>query len=95
VQLQVPIGILKSIESDYPKVSDRLLEMLTTWLERTNPPHIWEALAEALESSPVGERTLAQQLRDKYCQGGEEVIQHVHPTPGPSLPGAPPTSQGN
>jgi len=94
VQLQVPIGTLKCIESDCAKVSDCLLEMLTTWVKHSNPPPTWEALAEALESPPVGERTLAQQLRDKYCRGGEEVIPHIHPTPGPSLPGAPPTSQG-
>ena len=76
-------------------MSECLLEMLTTWVKHTNPPPTWEALAEALESSPVAERTLAQQLRDKYCRGEEEVIHHIHPIPEPSFPGAPPTSQGN
>jgi len=68
--------------------------MLSTWLKRTNPPPTWEGLAEALESPPVGEGHLAQQLRDKYCRGGEEVIPHIYSTSGPSLPGAVATSQG-
>ena len=55
VQLYVPIGTLKCIESDCAKVSDCLLEMLTTWVKSTNPPPTWEALAKALESSCGGE----------------------------------------
>lgn len=63
-------------------MSERLLEMLTVWLRCTNPLPTWNILIEALESPPVGERLLAQQLRDKYC-------------PGHLLPGAQtlPTSQ--
>ena len=49
----------------------RLLEMLTVWLKRTNPPPTWNILTEALESPPVGENLLAQQLRDKYCSRTE------------------------
>ena len=47
-----------------------LLKMLTVWLECTSPPPTWNILTEALESPPVGEGHLAQQLRDKYCQKG-------------------------
>ena len=76
-------------------MSECLLEMLATWLKRTNPPPTWEGLAKALESPAVGEGHLAQQLRDKYCQGGEEAIPHIYSTSGPSLPGAVATSQGS
>ena len=58
VQLEVPIGILRCIRRENPTMSECLLEMLTTWLNCTNPSPTLEALAEALESPPVGERTL-------------------------------------
>jgi len=75
-------------------MSECLLEMLTTWVKSTNPPPTWEALAKALDSPPLEERTLAQQLRDKYCQRGEEAIPHIYSTSGTSPPGAVATSQG-
>jgi len=69
VQLQVPIETLKGIRRETPTMSECLLEMLTCWVKHTNPLPTWEALAEALESPPLGERTLAQQLRYKYYRG--------------------------
>ena len=48
-------------------MTERLLEMLTVWLKFTNPSPTWNILTEALESPPVGERALAQQVRTKYC----------------------------
>ena len=67
VQLQVSIETLRCIRSDIHTVAECLLETLTVWLKCTNPPPTWNSLSEALESPPVGERLLAQQLRDKYC----------------------------
>ena len=80
VQLQVPIETLKCIEAEHFQMSRRLLEMLTVWLKCTNPPPTWNILTEALESAPVGERLLAQQLRDKYCPQTERRVAHDHPT---------------
>ena len=65
-------------------MSRRLLEMLTVWLKCTNPPPTWTILTEALESAPVGEGLLAQQLRDKYCPQTEKSIAHDYPTQRPS-----------
>ena len=89
VQLGVSIEKLKCIRRENLLTSECLLDMLNSWLKCTDPPHTWKALVEALESSPIEEKTLAQQLRDKYC--------HVHPTltSVPSLPAAPSPSQGN
>ena len=94
VQLEIPIGTLKRIESDNNhQTSKCLLEMLTVWLQRTNPT--WNALIEALESSPVDERLVAQQLRDKYCPKREGGVTHDYHTQGPPSSGALPTPQGN
>ena len=68
-------------------MTECLLEMLTVWLKCTNPPPTWNILIEALESPPVGERLLAQQLRDKYCQRTEERVTHGYPSEGPSSVG--------
>ena len=76
VQLQVPIETLRCIETEHNQMSRRLLEMLTVWLKCTNPPPTWNILTEALESPPVGERLLAQQLRDKYCPRNEGGVTH-------------------
>ena len=92
VQLQVPIETLKCIETEHNQMSRRLLEMLTVWLKCTNPPPTWNILTEALESPPVGERLLAQQVRDKYCPQTEGGVTHGYPTQQLSLPVALPAS---
>ena len=74
VKLQVPIEALKCIKTEHCQTSRRLLEMLTVWLKCTNPPPTWTILTEALKSPPVGERLLAQQLRDKYCPPTERRV---------------------
>ena len=67
-------------------MTERLLEMLTVWLKCTNPPPTWTILTEALESPPVGEKLLAQQLRYKYCIQTEGGVTHDYPTQRPSSP---------
>ena len=95
IQLQIPIGTLKRIEIENRQLTNCLLEMLTVWLQCTNPPPTLSILIEALESSPVEERFLAQQLRNKYCPGRERQVTHGYHTQGPPPSGALPTSQGN
>ena len=92
VQLQVPIDTLRCIRRENLPMTERLLEMLTVWLKCTNPPPTWNILTEALESPPVGERLLAQQLRDKYCPQTEGGVTHGYPTQQPSPSVALPSS---
>ena len=86
VQLQVPTETLKCIRRENLPMTEQLLEMLTVWLKCTNPPPTWTILTEALESVPVGEGLLAQQLRDKYCAQTERGVTHGYPTQQPSSP---------
>ena len=65
-------------------MTERLLEILTVWLKCTNPPPTWNMLTEALESPPMEERLLAQQLRDKYCSQTEGGVTHHYSTHRPS-----------
>ena len=95
ILLQIPIGALKRIEIENRQLTICLLEMLNVWLECSNPPPTLSVLIEALESSPVEERLLAQQLRDKYCPGQERQVTHGYHTQGPSPSGVLPNSQGN
>ena len=95
VQLQIPVGTLKRIELENRQITKCLLEMLTVWLQRTNPSPTWNILIEALESSPVGEGHLAQQLEDKYCPKREGGVTHDYHTQGPPSSGALLTPQGN
>jgi len=93
--LKLSVGTLDIVSADFRYVVDCLREMCSHWLRRIDPHPSWNALIRVLESPLVGERHLAQQLRDKYCRVGEEMISHNNPTPVSSSPGAPPTSQGN
>ena len=95
VQLEISVGTLKRIELENRQITKCLLEMLTVWLQRTNPSPTWSVLIEALESSPVDERFLAQQLRDKYCPKREGGVTYDYSTQGPPSSGALPTPQGN
>ena len=92
IQLQVPIETLKCIETEHNQMSRRLLEMLTVWLKCTNPPPTWNILTEALESPPMGEELLAQQVRDKYFPETEGGVTQGSPTQQLSLPVALPAS---
>ena len=90
VQLHVPIGTLRCIRNDIRTVAECLLEMLTVWLKQINPPPTWNNLIKALESPPVGEGLLAQQLRDKYCPRTEGGTTDGSPTLGRTFrPSAP------
>ena len=74
IQLQVSFETLKHIQSDNCTTAECLLEMLTVWLKQIHPPHTWDILIDALESPPVGEMALADQLRAKYCPQTERAI---------------------
>ena len=68
IELDIDMGTLNAIEKRRNGDPDECLpEMLDTWLKQIDPPPSWESLAEALESVPIGEGHLAQQIRDKYC----------------------------
>ena len=95
VQLQVPIGTLRCIKKEHFLMTDCLLEMLIAWLKCTDPPPSGIVLIEALESPPVGERLLAQQLRAKYCSIGEEGLSSNDPTQSPFPSGSFSIPQGS
>ena len=95
VQLEIPIGTLKRIELENRQITKCLLEMLTVWLQCTNPSPTWSILIEALESSSVDERLVAQKLRDKYCPKREGEVTYDYHTQGPPSSGALSTPQGN
>ena len=68
IELEVDVGTLDAIEKRFNgNPDDCLPEMLHCWLDQVNPPPSWNSLAEALESEPIGEGDLAEQIREKYC----------------------------
>ena len=79
IQLQISFETLKSIQSDNRTTAECLLEMLTVWLKQIHPSHTWDILIDALESPPVGEMALADQLRAKYCPQIERAIHGYSP----------------
>ena len=74
VQLDVPMETLQRIEMEHKQMDRLLLEMLTVWLKQTNPLPTWNILTEALESPSIGEKLLAQHLKDKHCPREEGKV---------------------
>jgi len=60
--------------------ADCLTEMLKKWLSSTSSPPTWTSLIEALSSEPVGEKRLAEEIREKYSHQDDE--QASSPAPG-------------
>ena len=58
---------IKEIESNYPLVARRRLEMLDLWLNRKELNPSWEKIITALQK--MSELTLAARLQKKYIQG--------------------------
>lgn len=90
IQLNLPLGALDAIKEETSDTKNCLTSMCVSWLKEIDPCPSWRALIEALESEIIGEKLLAQELRNKYYQRREAIYQ----TPGPLLPGTFPTSQG-
>ena len=68
IELEIDIRTLDSIErSCHFQDNDCLTRMLDYWLKQTDPPPSWDAIVEALDSGPIGEEHLAEQIKQKYC----------------------------
>ena len=67
IRIEFPMGTLSGIaERCRDEPHNCLVEMLSMWLERVDPPPTWTAIIEAVEF--LGEKQLGKELRDKYCQ---------------------------
>jgi hypothetical protein len=90
IQLDIHMGTLNVVDERCRGDPDKCLpDMLDHWLKQVDPPPSWEALAEALESAPVGEGRLAEEIRQKYCSQSDTCttlssrgIQQLQPLTG-------------
>ncbi len=66
VQLKFKPGILKGIRANAPGNSKQALqELLTQWLQRTNPSPTLEALADAIRGPVIRHAVLADSLLER------------------------------
>ena len=80
--LEIPGGQLNIIagrQRDDPQKC--LMDMLSGWLQRINPPATWSDIAEAVEFT--GRPDIAQIIRQKYCSVAQASYQ---PRPPHQLP---------
>ena len=70
LQLKVPVDTLKTFEIDYQSCSDRLREVITTWLKNGENP-TWCAIVEALRSPVIREANLAKKIHQEHCSSAQ------------------------
>ena len=66
LQLNVRVGKLNSIRTEFNTTKHQLREMLNAWLTSSDNPS-WKTLINALKSRSVGASQLAGDLKTKYC----------------------------
>ena len=59
------VAIIKAKETAEPE--DKLLDVITRWLKRTDPPPTAEALINVLKKPFVGEEKVALEVRRRFC----------------------------
>ena len=64
--LKVAVDTLDSIDKRYDDPSDKLREVLKTWLRTASKP-TWQDILDALKSRVVGQPRLASDIEAKYC----------------------------
>ena len=64
--LKVAVDTLDSIDKRYDDPSDKLREVLKTWLRTASKP-TWQDILDALRSRVVGQPKLASDIEAKYC----------------------------
>ena len=75
VQLGISVQTLSVIRREHhDNATDCLTEMLQRWLTSISSLPTWSGLVQALSSAPVGEKRLAEEIRERYChQDGEQA----------------------
>ena len=66
IQLDLELHILKRIEVDNPRSSDRFSEMIVEWIKTMERP-TWKQIVAALRSKSVNEPVLAGRIEEKFC----------------------------
>ena len=66
LQLNVKVGKLNSIRTEFNTTKHQLREMLNAWLTSSDNAS-WKTLINALKSRSVGASQLAGDLKAKYC----------------------------
>ena len=67
IQLELSRGERKTIEKEENECFDQFMAVLEQWKAAANPPFTWKTLVDVLQSTSVGEQSLAEQLQKDFC----------------------------
>ena len=73
LRLQLPVEDLETISSEHKNDQHSLRRVVLLWLKSGSAT--WEKLCEALRNRIVGETTLADKLKERYCSKGAKLGQ--------------------
>ena len=68
LRLQLPVEDLETISSEHKNDQHSLRRVVLLWLKSGNAT--WIKLCDALSNRMVGEMTMADKLRERYCSKG-------------------------
>lgn len=69
LRLQVSVEDLETISSEHKSDQHSLRRVILLWLKSGSATCTWAKLCGALSNRTVGDVTLAEKLRDRYCKG--------------------------
>ena len=67
LKLKLPQYLLDSIQLQYSSPQDRLLHIITYFLNQVEPRPTWKVIVDALRSPVVNLPSLSLKLEFKYC----------------------------
>ena len=71
IQLNIPTFQLKIFEQKTSNSMDQLRDTLDYWMN-SGLSHSWRILVDALKAASVGEKRLAEEIEEKYCDPEEQ-----------------------
>ena len=71
IQLDIPTYQLKIFEQKTSNSMDQLRDTLDYWMNN-DPSPSWRGLVDALKAPSVGEKRLAEEIKEKYCDPAEQ-----------------------
>ena len=81
ILLNIPSGMLETIEHDNPKANTALLEVFTSWRKSKCSPYSWRVILKVLATDIVGHRRLADDIANRLSGETRDCVLYLTSSP--------------